>query len=109
MTVIGWDGASALRHVATISTSPGARIMDIDHRSGRLYLVNADATEFPGWDGGAAVTRSHTARSRAEIGCASCRARVCQYVSLQGVGGSLTRHHTLYPMYPTHTHHRNAQ
>src|SRR3546814_9711740 len=59
MTVIGWDGADALRHLATIRTSPGARMMDIDHRSGRLYLVNADATEFPGKDGGVGITRYH--------------------------------------------------
>jgi len=66
MTVIAWDGASALRHVATIRTSPGARMMDIDHRNGRLYLVNADATEFPDKDGGEAVTRYHPDSFRVE-------------------------------------------
>src|SRR3546814_6589876 len=33
MTVIGWDGADALRHLANIRTSPGAR----DRKSTRLH------------------------------------------------------------------------
>src|SRR3546814_11673320 len=48
MTVIGWDGASALRHVATIRTSPGERMVDICHRSWAPSLVNAHNTDFPG-------------------------------------------------------------
>lgn len=66
MTVIRRDGTDGLRPVATIRTAFGARMMDIDHRTGRLYLVNADTTEFPGKDGGEAVTRYHPDSFRVE-------------------------------------------
>lgn len=66
MTVIQRDGPDSLRVVATIRTAFGARMMDIDHRTGRLYLVNADSTDFPGKDGGEEVTRYHPDSFRVE-------------------------------------------
>lgn len=59
MSVIGWDRASRLWPIATIRTAFGARMMDIDHRTGKLYLVNADSTEFAAEDGGEAHARYH--------------------------------------------------
>jgi hypothetical protein len=66
MTVIRREGRDSLRVVATIRTAFGARMMDIDHRTGRLYLVNADSTDFPGKDGGEEVTRYHPDSFRVE-------------------------------------------
>lgn len=63
MTVIAHDGPDALRHVATVRTRPGARMMDLDHRTGRLYLVSADSTEFAGAPG---VNRYHPDSFRVE-------------------------------------------
>ncbi|MGH6693930.1 hypothetical protein [Sphingopyxis sp.] len=65
MTVIAREGDS-LRVVATVHTQFGARMMDMDHRNGRLYLVNADSTGFPGKDGGEEVTRYHPDSFRVE-------------------------------------------
>lgn len=65
MTVIQRDGDS-LRVSATIRTAFGARMMDIDHRNGRLYLVNADSTDFPGKEVGEEVTRYHPDSFRVE-------------------------------------------
>lgn len=66
MTVVALDGPDALRPLATVRTHFGARMMDIDRRTGRLYLVNADSTEFPGRYGGAPVTRYHPDSFRVE-------------------------------------------
>lgn len=66
ITVVARDGPDALRHLATVRTHFGARMMDIDRRTGRLYLVNADSTEFPGRDGGAPVTSYHPDSFRVE-------------------------------------------
>lgn len=66
MTVIQRDGRDSLRVVATIRTAHGARMMDMDHRTGRLYLVNADSTDFPAKDGGEEVTRYHPGSFRVE-------------------------------------------
>ncbi len=38
----------------------------MDHRTGRLYLVNADSTDFPVKDGGEEVTRYHPDSFRVE-------------------------------------------
>jgi len=65
MTVIERTG-DTLRVVATVRTQFGARMMDMDHRSGRLYLVNADSTSFPGKDSGEEVTRYHPDSFRVE-------------------------------------------
>lgn len=65
MTVIRRAG-DALTVVATVRTQFGARMMDMDHRNGRLYLVNADSTDFPGKDGGEEVTRYHPDSFRIE-------------------------------------------
>lgn len=56
MTVITREGADKLKVTATVRTRVGARMMDMDHRNGRLYLVSAEATEFPAKDG-VSVTR----------------------------------------------------
>jgi hypothetical protein len=65
MTVIQRDG-DALQLLATIRTEFGARMMDLDHRTGRLYLVNADSTEFPGGGGAESTTRYHPDSFRVE-------------------------------------------
>lgn len=65
MTVIAREGDN-LRVVATVRTQFGARMMDMDHRSGRLYLVNADSTVFPGKNSGEEVTHYHPDSFRVE-------------------------------------------
>lgn len=65
MTVIRREG-DTLHLVATVHTQFGARMMDMDHRDGRIYLVNADSTDFRGKDGGEAVTRYHPDSFRVE-------------------------------------------
>lgn len=66
MTVIQREGADSLRLVATVRTAYGARMMDMDHRTGRLYLVNADSTDFPGKGDEEEVTRYHPDSFRVE-------------------------------------------
>jgi len=66
MTVIRQDGPDTLAVTATVHTQSGARMMDVDHRTGRLYLVNADSTEFPDKDGGESTTRYHPNSFRVE-------------------------------------------
>lgn len=66
MSVVGWDGGTKLWPVATVRTAFGARMMDIDHRSGTLYLVNADSTEFAAADGAEAHARYHPGSFRVE-------------------------------------------
>jgi hypothetical protein len=66
MTVVQRTGRDSLRIVATVRTAFGARMMDMDHRTGRLYLVNADSTDFPAPDGGEEVTRYHPDSFRVE-------------------------------------------
>jgi hypothetical protein len=65
MTVIHREG-DTLSVVATVRTAFGARMMDMDHRTGRLYLVNADSTDFPGKDGEEEITRYHPDSFRVE-------------------------------------------
>lgn len=65
MTVIHREG-DTLSVAATVRTAFGARMMDMDHRTGRLYLVNADSTDFPGKDGGEEITRYHPDSFRVE-------------------------------------------
>jgi len=65
MTVVRREG-DTLHLVATVRTQFGARMMDMDHRDGRIYLVNADSTDFPGKDGGEEVTRYHPNSFRVE-------------------------------------------
>ncbi|MEX6634530.1 YncE family protein [Hyphococcus lacteus] len=48
MTVIGQFGTNNFRYLGTVYTQIGARMMDIDKRTGHLYLVNADVTKSPG-------------------------------------------------------------
>lgn len=57
MTVVKQDGPDALTLLGTIRTQFGARMMDLDHRTGKLLLVNADSTDFPAKDG--EITRYH--------------------------------------------------
>ncbi len=64
MTVIAHQG-DKLRVTATVRTQFGARMMDLDHRTGKLYLVNADSTDFAG-TGGEDVTRYHANSFRVE-------------------------------------------
>jgi len=66
MTVIRRDDRDSLPLVATIRTAYGARMMDMGHRTGRLYLVNAGSTDFPVEDGGEEVTRYHPDSFRVE-------------------------------------------
>ncbi|WP_411339149.1 hypothetical protein V6U71_14670 [Sphingopyxis sp. J-6] len=66
MTVIQREGPDSLRLVATVRTAYGARMMDMDHRTGRLYLVNADSTDFPGKGDEEEVTRYHPDSFRVE-------------------------------------------
>ena len=47
MTVIRYDGGDRLEHIGTIPTRIGARMMDIDQRTGKLYLVNAGRDDLP--------------------------------------------------------------
>ncbi|WP_077148849.1 YncE family protein [Sphingopyxis sp. KK2] len=65
MSVVRREG-DTLTLVATVRTSFGARMMDIDHRTGRLYLVNADSTDLPAKDGGEEVTVYHPDSFRVE-------------------------------------------
>lgn len=65
MTVIAREGDN-LRVVGTVRTQFGARMMDMDHRNGRIYLVNADSTDFPSKDGGKEVTHYHPDSFRVE-------------------------------------------
>ncbi len=65
MTVISHDSIDKLTLVATVRTQFGARMADLDHRTGRIYLVNADSTEFPG-KGEESVTRYHPNSFRVE-------------------------------------------
>lgn len=66
MTVVAREGTDTLRLVGTIRTAFGARMMDMDHRTGRLYLVNAASTDFPGEEGEEEVTRYHPDSFRVE-------------------------------------------
>lgn len=66
MSVVQRDGTDSLHLVATVQTRAGARMMDIDHRTGLLYLVNADSTEFPARDGAEPVSRYHPNSFRVE-------------------------------------------
>ncbi len=66
MTVIRRDGRDSLRVIATIRTAYAARMLDMNHRTGRLYLVNADSTDFPEKDGGEEETRHHPGSFRVE-------------------------------------------
>lgn len=45
LTVIRQDGADQYVPLGTVSTRPGARMMHMDERTGRLFVVNADYTE----------------------------------------------------------------
>jgi DNA-binding beta-propeller fold protein YncE len=44
LTVIQQDGPDSYRLLGNVQTRPRARIMQIDERSGKLYLITADAT-----------------------------------------------------------------
>ncbi|MBL4639347.1 MAG: hypothetical protein JKY57_02340 [Kordiimonadaceae bacterium] len=47
LTVIGQDGPNTFKKLGTIYTSVGARMMHIDDRTGRLFVVNATETITP--------------------------------------------------------------
>jgi len=66
MTVVRQDGPDALTLLGTVRTAFGARMMDMDHRTGRLFLVNADSTDLPAAPGEEAVTRYHPDSFRVE-------------------------------------------
>jgi hypothetical protein len=67
MTVVRQDGPDALTLLGTVRTHFGARMMDMDHRTGKLFLVNADSTDFPAKPGEEEVTRYHPDSFRVEI------------------------------------------
>ncbi|RYY28521.1 MAG: hypothetical protein EOP62_04855 [Sphingomonadales bacterium] len=66
MSVVRQDGPDALTLLGTVRTQFGARMMDMDHRTGRLLLVNADSTESPAGPNGKSVTRYHPDSFRVE-------------------------------------------
>jgi len=47
LSVIGQDGPNIFKKLGTVFTSKGARMMHLDDRTGRLFVVNATATETP--------------------------------------------------------------
>jgi hypothetical protein len=47
LTVIGQEGADSYKLLGTVSTQLGARMMTMDERNGRLYVINAAFTETP--------------------------------------------------------------
>lgn len=47
LSVIERSGVDSLRLLGRVYTQNGARMMDIDQRTGRLYIVNADFTRLP--------------------------------------------------------------
>src|SRR3546814_19019599 len=47
LTVIGWDGPSALRPSATIRPPPCARLVDLERRLGLLAPVSSGGTAVP--------------------------------------------------------------
>lgn len=51
LTVIRQDSADSYTLLGTINTSPGARMMAMDDRNGKLYVVNATYTETPAANG----------------------------------------------------------
>ncbi|MDB5707192.1 MAG: hypothetical protein JWN66_4308, partial [Sphingomonas bacterium] len=44
LSVIGFGGADEYKLLGSVGTEPGARTMQIDHKTGRLFLVTADYT-----------------------------------------------------------------
>lgn len=46
LSVIAQESPDRYRLLGNVNTTPGARMMDIDQRTGRLYMVNADSTQF---------------------------------------------------------------
>jgi DNA-binding beta-propeller fold protein YncE len=60
LTVIKQDGPDSYRLLGNVQTRPQARTMQIDERTGKIYLVNADmTTPAPSADGKAAPTYFH--------------------------------------------------
>lgn len=59
LSVIGQSGADAYSLLGTIGTRPGARMMHMDQRTGRLLVVNADYTVIPAGEGGEEQHRYH--------------------------------------------------
>lgn len=47
LTVIKQDGPDSYRLLGNVQTRPQARTMQIDERSGKLYVVTADMTSYP--------------------------------------------------------------
>lgn len=47
LSVIAQDGPDSYRLLGQVNTRVGSRMMDIDQRTGNLYVVNADSTQFP--------------------------------------------------------------
>jgi DNA-binding beta-propeller fold protein YncE len=47
LSVVAQDGPDAYRLLGQINTRVGSRMMDIDQRTGNLYVVNADSTQVP--------------------------------------------------------------
>lgn len=52
LSVIGQSGADGYSLLGTVGTRPGARMMHMDQRTGRLFVVNADYTVVPAAPGG---------------------------------------------------------
>ena len=60
LTVIKQDGPDSFRLLGNVQTRPQARTMQIDERTGKLYLVTADmTTPAPGADGKAGAPYFH--------------------------------------------------
>lgn len=59
LTVIGQDGPDSYRLLGAVSTRPGARMMTLDERTGRLLVVNADYTHSPRGVEGEAIKTFH--------------------------------------------------
>lgn len=59
LSVIGQSGADAYSLLGTIGTRPGARMMHMDQRTGRLFVVNADYTVIPASEGREEKHRYH--------------------------------------------------
>ncbi len=67
MTVASYTAPDELKLLGNVRTSYGARMMDMDHRTGKLFLVNADSTDLPAKSGSGEDTHYHPNSFRVEI------------------------------------------
>ncbi len=59
LSVISMTGSDSLELLGRVNTRNGSRMMDIDKRTGKLYVVNADFTRLPNKDTGALAKHYH--------------------------------------------------